>query len=101
ASIHKTMAGLEQSSIVLFNGTLVDPARFELCYDLFESTSPSVPILATIDATRRQFVHEGEKIIGKLLELARNAREELSQIDGVRVMGLEVLDGKSRFQFDE
>jgi arginine decarboxylase len=100
-SIHKTMAGLEQASVMLLRAQVVDATRFELCYDLFESTSPSVPILATIDATRRQFVQDGERILGELLRLARHVRQELARIDGIRVMGCEVIDGKARFALDE
>jgi arginine/lysine/ornithine decarboxylase len=101
ASIHKTMAGLEQASILLLNSRLVPRDRFELCYDLFESTSPSVPILASIDATRRQFVQEGEKLIGGLLKNARWARAELDAVAGVRVMGREVLDGDARCALED
>ncbi|MFL5562632.1 MAG: aminotransferase class I/II-fold pyridoxal phosphate-dependent enzyme [Gemmatimonadaceae bacterium] len=100
-SIHKTMAGLGQASIMLLQSKLVDLVQFELCYDLFESTSPSVPILATIDASRRQFVHEGKEILEEQLRLARYARAELAKIDGIRVMGKEVIDGKGRFALDE
>jgi arginine decarboxylase len=100
-SIHKTMAGMEQASIMLMESELMEPSRLELCYDLFESTSPSVPILATIDATRRQFVQDGERILGEQLRLARRARVELAKIEGVRVMGPEVLDGKGRYALDE
>lgn len=100
-SIHKTMAGLEQASIMLLKSAIVDSARFELCYDLFETTSPSVPILTSIDATRRQFVADGEKIIGEQLKLARHLRAELARMDGVRVMGPEVVGGPGRFALDE
>jgi lysine decarboxylase len=100
-SIHKTMAGLEQASIILMSSRLIGVDRLELCYDLFESTSPSVPILAAIDATRRQFVKDGKQLIGNMLRLARHARQELARIDGIRVMGCEVVDGVGRLALDE
>jgi arginine decarboxylase len=97
SSIHKTMAGLEGASILLLNSY----DRFTLVYDLFESTSPSVPILASIDATRRQFVESGRKLLGTLLDTAKNAREQLASIEGVRVIGKEVKDNDARFAIEE
>src|SRR5438270_4965429 len=100
-SIHKTMAGLEQASILLWNSEIIPEDRFALCYDLFESTSPSVPILASIDATRRQFVHGGKDLLETLLGHARRAREAIGAIEGVRVMGKEILDGVARPELEE
>lgn len=91
SSIHKTMAGLEQVSILLLNSKLVPYDRFTLAYDLFESTSPSMPILASIGATRRQFARDGRKLLGNLLDVARQTRAELAGLEGVRVMGREVV----------
>jgi arginine decarboxylase len=100
-SIHKMMAGLQGSSIMLLKSGLIPPDRFALCYDLFESTSPPVQVLASIDATRRQFVQEGEALLGALLERARRARAAFAEIPGIRVMGREVLDGDARHGLEE
>lgn len=95
------MAGLEQASFMLLNSDLIQPGRFNICYDLFETTSPSGLILASIDGTRRQFAEEGQKLVQHSLDLARHAREEISRIEGIRVMGRDVLDDESRHSMDE
>src|SRR3954453_8914561 len=100
-SIHKTLAGLQGASIMLLKSRLVSAERFALAYDLFESTSPPVQVLASIDATRRQMALEGEAILGALLGRARRARAALAEIPGIRVLGREVLDGDARFALDE
>jgi arginine/lysine/ornithine decarboxylase len=100
-SIHKTMAGLQGASIMLLKSRLVSAERFALAYDLFESTSPPVQVLASIDATRWQLALEGEAILGALLARARRARAALAEIPGIRVLGREVLDGDARFALDE
>jgi arginine/lysine/ornithine decarboxylase len=100
-SIHKTMAGLHQASVLLWDSKIIPEDRFALCYDLFESTSPSVPILASIDATRRQFVQDGKALLETLLSHARRAREAIAAIEGVRVMGREVLGGDARCELEE
>lgn len=100
-SIHKTMAGLQGASIMLLKSRLISSERFALAYDLFESTSPPVQVLASTDATRRQFALEGEAILGALLGRARRAKAALAEIPGIRVLGREVLDGDARFALDE
>ena len=100
-SIHKTMAGLQGSSIMLLKSGLIPADRFALCYDLFESTSPPVQVLASIDATRRQFALEGKALLGALLGRARRASAALAEIPGIRVMGREVLNGDARHGLDE
>ena len=100
-SIHKTLAGLQGASIMLLKSRLIAPDRFALSYDLFESTSPPVQVLATIDATRRQFARQGERLIGEMLARARRAREAIAAIEGVRVMGREILDGDARFALED
>src|SRR5215213_3101279 len=100
-SIHKTMAGLQGASIMLLKSELVSAERFALAYDLFESTSPPVQVLASIDATRRQLALEGEAILGALRARARRARAALAETPGIRVLGREVLDGDARFALDE
>jgi len=100
-SIHKMLAGLQGASIMLLKSKLIPPDPFALAYDLFESTSPPVQVLASIDATRRQFVVDGERLLGELLQRARRARQALAETAGIRVMGKEILDSDARFALDE
>jgi arginine decarboxylase len=100
-SIHKTMNGLSQSSIINLKGKKIDEDRFTLCFDLFESTSPSSLIMTSIDVARRQMALHGEELWGKALELSRRARKELSKLKGLKVIGTEVLENPGAFAFDE
>lgn len=90
-SIHKTMTGLSQASIVNMQGELIRPDRFKLCLKLFESTSPSSLILASADAARRQMVLYGKELLDKTLALAAWAREELATIEGIKVLDTQYL----------
>jgi arginine/lysine/ornithine decarboxylase len=71
-----------------------------LTYDLLESTSPCVPIFASIDATRRTYALHGERLVRTLIRRARHVRAKLSAIEGIRVMGDEVLNGAGAFGWD-
>ncbi|MFL5811844.1 MAG: aminotransferase class I/II-fold pyridoxal phosphate-dependent enzyme [Flavisolibacter sp.] len=100
-SLHKTMNGLGQSSIINLKGKLIDQDRFTLCFDLFESTSPSAVLMASCDAARRQMALHGEELWGKALELSRRARTELGKLKGLRVIGKEVTGTPGAFALDE
>lgn len=100
-SVHKTLAALGQGSAMLVSGSLVDQERFALAYELFQTTSPSVPILASLDATRREHVRHGQAIWDRVLKLARSAREQLAKIAGIVLLGREQLDGDGACDLDE
>lgn len=86
-SVHKTMGALTQGSALLARGELVDRQRLWMAYELFETTSPSVPILASLDVARREHVLHGEAMWGKALARAAELRRKLGKIKGVRVFG--------------
>ncbi len=86
-SAHKTLAALGQGSVLLASGDLVDQERLALAYELFETTSPSVPILASLDATRREHALNGEAVWSRVVALAEGLRKRLSRVKGVRVLG--------------
>jgi arginine decarboxylase len=100
-SIHKTMNGLGQASIINVRGDLIDKDRFTLCFDLFETTSASSLILASCDAARRQMVLHGEELWGRAIALGRRARARLADLPGMYVVGHEVLGKPGAFQLDE
>lgn len=100
ASVHKTMGALTQVSVMLWRSDLVPADHLALTYDLLESTSACVPIFASMDETRRNYALHGERLIHTLLRRVYRVRKKLAAIDGVRVMGPEVLNGAGAFGWD-
>ena len=90
-SLHKTMGALTQGSALLARGELVDRQRLWMAYELFETTSPSVPILASLDASRREHALNGEALWNATLARAADLRRRLAAVDGVRVFAAEDL----------
>jgi arginine/lysine/ornithine decarboxylase len=81
-SVHKTLSGLSQTSIISVKGSRIDTDRLSLSLEAYQTTSSSSLLLASIDAARRQMVEEGEMLIGEALRLARRLRF------GARELGL-------------
>jgi arginine/lysine/ornithine decarboxylase len=92
-SAHKTMGALAQGSIIVAKGDLLDRQRLWMAYELFETTSPSVPILASLDATRRDHALRGEQMWNDVLALADHARGTIAAIAPLRVLDREDMPG--------
>ncbi|WP_344015913.1 ornithine decarboxylase [Streptomyces thermospinosisporus] len=84
-SIHKMGSGLEQGSVFHLQGGLLPPALLGMRADLLGTTSPSVLILAGMDAWRRQMALRGKELLGATLELAAGVRAAVEEIDGMHV----------------
>jgi arginine decarboxylase len=95
-SVHKTLTGLGQTSVLSVQGDLIDTERLSLCFDLEKSTSMSTLLLLGIDAARRQFVREGEELLDRAIRSARHARERLAAVvPELRVVPVEQLAASS------
>lgn len=85
-STHKVLGSLTQAAMLNVQGSLVDVERLSTTVDMVNTTSPSVLILASIDATRRQMALHGEALLGRTIELAQDARRRLQAIPGLSVL---------------
>src|SRR3954470_24449119 len=99
-SVHKTLNGFGQTSVLSVQGDRIDSSRLELCFELEQSTSASALLLSSIDAARHQFVHEGEEILGKAIDRSLRLREALSELPGIDVLSDDVLGTPGAFDFD-
>jgi arginine/lysine/ornithine decarboxylase len=100
-SIHKTLNGLQQASILKYAGPRVDPNRAKLAFGLYESTSASMLVFGSIDGDRRLMAMRGEELWGNALRQSRRIRASLAGIQGIRAVGREVLERPGVFDQDE
>src|SRR5579872_6675734 len=82
-STHKHLAALSQSSMLHVKGVRVDILRLKTTLQMLQTTSPSYVILGSLDLSRYQMVHEGEKLMAEVIELCEKARAEINQITGL------------------
>lgn len=99
-SVHKMGAGFEQGSVYHVQGDLVDDRHVALCADLLMTTSPNVLVYAAMDGWRRQMVEQGSELLGSALALARSARREISEIDGLSVLEDELIGAEASKDLD-
>jgi arginine decarboxylase len=92
-SVHKTLTGLGQTSVLSVQGDLIDRERLQRVFDLEESTSVSTLLISSIDGARRQFVREGAELAGHGLAMAALLRRRVEAIPGLVVVAPERLTG--------
>jgi arginine decarboxylase len=90
-SVHKTLSGLGQTSVLSVQGELIDRDRLHLVFELEQSTSASALLIASIDAARHQFQHDGERLLGRAIDHAHRLRAEIQQIPGLELMDEDIL----------
>jgi lysine decarboxylase len=85
-STHKMLSSLSQSSILNLGGGRVAADRVAAAVKLTQTTSPLLPLLASIDACRRQLALDGQALLGRAVELAADARSRLGMLPGLQVL---------------
>ena len=91
SSTHKVLGGLTQAAILNVRSRARRPDRVRTAVDMVQTTSPSVLVLASIDATRRQMALAGEELVEKAITLADDARRRLQALPGIAVLDAERL----------
>jgi arginine/lysine/ornithine decarboxylase len=82
-SPHKLLSGLSQAAVLHVRGSRVDAGRVATAVAMTRTTSPLLPILASLDACRRQMALDGESLLDRALTLAERARYQLRAAPGV------------------
>ncbi|KAB2811303.1 ornithine decarboxylase [Pimelobacter simplex] len=99
-SVHKMGSAIEQSSVFHLQGDRVDPVRLRQRADLLGTTSPTSLSYATLDGWRRQMVEDGTSLLGAALDRAARVRDAVADLDGIDVLGREVVDEGLAFDID-
>jgi arginine/lysine/ornithine decarboxylase len=102
-SVHKSLPALTQTSILninksVANSPLIDNIGFML--RLFQSTSPSYVLMASIDAARNIMERDGEKLLDELLENINEFELKIDQLKGFKLLDRKQLGKNSIANLD-
>ncbi len=100
-SLHKTGGSLTQSSALLLNERIVSYSMVKTILNLTQTTSASYLLMGSLDIARRDLVLSGKEKFDEILELLREYREKINQIDGVYAFGPELVGNSGVHKFDE
>ncbi|MCW2576776.1 MAG: Orn/Lys/Arg decarboxylase major region [Modestobacter sp.] len=99
-SVHKMGSAIEQSSVFHLQGDRVDPDVLSAREDLLGTTSSSALVYLTLDGWRRQMVEQGEELLGAAIARAGRIGEAVRGMDGLSLMGREVVRPGAAFDLD-
>jgi arginine/lysine/ornithine decarboxylase len=85
-SVHKLLPALSSGALLLA-GPSVDGDRLDAVVRMTQTTSPLLPLLASVDAARRDLAVDGTRLVERAVMLAEAARRALSALPGLRVFG--------------
>lgn len=100
-SLHKTSGSLTQSSALLLRSNIIAPEKAKEILDLTHTTSASYLLMCSLDIARKQLATMGSEMLKETLELARWARSEINNIDGLYAFGRELEGTPGCFDIDE
>lgn len=87
-STHKVLGAMTQASMLHLKSNLVAPERISRALQLVQSSSPNYLLLASLDSARQQMATQGKELLTKTLNLARLAREKLTNCDYLSILNL-------------
>lgn len=100
-SLHKTGGALTQSSALLMHTGLFSRDHVRASVNLFETTSASYLLMASLDIARRKLVTQGRSIFDGLLRAVRELKAEINAMPGLSVLTADCIDGEGVCGYDE
>ena len=89
--LHKTWPVLTQGACLHLGEGFTNHDRLLAAYSLLTTTSPSYPLLASIDLARNFMEREGKSYLDRSLELSREFKLRMDKLPGLRCYGDELL----------
>lgn len=99
-STHKLGGSMTQSSILCLREGLVEAKRVKSVLNLTQTTSPSYILLSSIDVARKQMATEGREKLDETIALAEEVRARLNQVEGLTVIGEEIVGIPGCYSWD-
>ena len=87
-------------SLLHVNSDRIDTNRVQQILSLLHTTSPSYPLMASLDCARRQIATEGYELLDRTIKLAKRFRNEVNRIPGMFCFGDEIVGREGIFAFD-
>lgn len=101
ASIHKTAGSMTQSSALLLRSNMISPEKVKQVLNLTYTSSASYLLMCSLDVARKQLATTGHDLLEETLYLARWARDEINNIEGLHAFGKELIGTPGCLDFDE
>ncbi|HEY1653956.1 MAG TPA: aminotransferase class I/II-fold pyridoxal phosphate-dependent enzyme [Candidatus Tumulicola sp.] len=99
-STHKMLSAMSQCAMLHQKGTRVRLDRLKSVLKMFLSTSPNLPLVASLDVARKQMATEGTKLLARTIELANETRQRINRVEGLYCLGDDAIGRPGVFDLD-
>ncbi len=99
-STHKMLSAFSQCAMLHQIGPRVRVDRLEGVLKMFLSTSPNLPMIASLDVARKQMAMDGVELLTRTIDLAQETRKRLNAIPGVYCFGDDLKGRPGIFDLD-
>lgn len=88
-STHKTLTAFSQAAMLHARKDSIDTQKISSALQVVQSTSPNYLLLASLEATRALMDEQGEDLMSRTIDLARNCAVRIASLEGFSVLGVE------------
>lgn len=85
-SVHKTLPAMTQTALLHVQGELVDREKLKSYLSIYQSSSPSYPLMASIDECVDFIRRSGQECYERLLELRKQIEEKACTFSRIRLL---------------
>ncbi|RKM57781.1 aminotransferase class I/II-fold pyridoxal phosphate-dependent enzyme [Butyrivibrio sp. XB500-5] len=91
-SVHKTLPSMTQTALIHINGELIDKELVKRYLRIYQSSSPSYILMASIEQCMEEMEKNGTEYIDKLLNYRNYISEETSALKNIYIPGPDEID---------
>lgn len=99
-SVHKTLPALTQTALLHVQGKLVDRERLRHYLSVYQSSSPSYVLMASIDSCMEWLETSGKDSVEEYTERLEGFRESCRDLRELKLLGKEILGKGAVHDFD-
>lgn len=102
-SAHKTLMGLTQTAFLHFKSEIIRKEEIERYIDIFETSSPSYPLMLSLDACTETVMDSGDEIFGKWAETLGMLDDRLKDLKYFKILfhGKDIERNHKFYDFDK
>ena len=99
-SLHKTLPAMTQTALIHLCSERVESRRVRRFMGVYQSSSPSYILMASIDACMDKLSRDGAQMFEEFTQNLEAARERLEKCRHIRLLDTEMMGGTEIFDYD-
>ena len=99
-SAHKTLPSLTQTALLHLQGELVDPERVAHSLEIFETSSPSYLLMASLDSCVALLLEQGQHLLQEWNASLQAFGQEVCSLQHLRILGYTAAPDSSVYALD-